>query len=151
MECVTIVSKSSLFKQVMLCMALASPVYAAPVVVMESAAVVDHLSSSPIKADAGIVTLLNKDNSPSARWQLMLKDRTIKLGLERWAHKAGWQLVWRSKYDMPIEAEVSIYGTFEYAVNEICRASSNTGKQLFIELYHKNKVMVVYTSADVIQ
>lgn len=90
---------------------------------------------------------INSEVAPTI-WALNIEDKTIRTGLEKWAKRAGWQLVWKTKYDMPIEASVSITGTFEYAINEICRASLATGKQLLVEMHDKNKVIIVYTPND---
>lgn len=80
-------------------------------------------------------------------WELNSADKTVRIGLSRWATKAGWQLIWKANYDMPVEASVIIPGTFEFAVNEVCRASQYTGKQLIAEMHDKNKVIVIYTPA----
>lgn len=74
------------------------------------------------------------------------KDRTVRDGIAKWSKQAGWQLVWKGAFDMPVEAQVKIPGSFEYAINEICRASQATGKQLIAEMHDKNKVVVIYTS-----
>lgn len=74
------------------------------------------------------------------------RDRNVREGMMRWAKEAGWQLVWKGAYDMPVEVEVKVPGSFEFAINEICRASQATGKQLLAEMHDKNKVVVIYTA-----
>lgn len=105
--------------------------------------------SNPVLAKTTILTSDNSNTYNYSRankvWTLDSKDKTVRVGMSRWASEAGWQLVWRADYDMPIEASVSIPGSFEFAVNEICRASQYTGKQLIAEMHDKNKVIVIYT------
>lgn len=105
--------------------------------------------SNPVLSKTATLTNNNANtysySSANKVWTLDSKDKTVRVGMSRWAAEAGWQLVWRADYDMPIEASVSIPGTFEFAVNEICRASQYTGKQLIAEMHDKNKVIVIYT------
>ena len=98
-----------------------------------------NLAESPIIINKNLV---DPNNSI---WTMTTSDKTIRVGLERWANKAGWQLIYRSKFDMPLEANLQIKGTFDYAINEICKASASTGHQMMAEMHDKNKVLVIYT------
>lgn len=119
-------------------------------IVSESKPVVKPLS---LPEKTGALTKSSESSFPTnvnqsdKVWELNSADKTVRVGLSRWATKAGWQLIWKANYDMPVEASVSIPGTFEFAVNEVCRASQYTGKQLIAEMHDKNKVIVIYTPA----
>lgn len=135
-----------------------TPKIITPIVIPKAAtsapvAIESKEAAKPITLPDRTAVLTKSSESGFARsqgekvWELNSADKTIRIGLSRWATKAGWQLIWKANYDMPVEASVSIPGTFEFAVNEVCRASQYTGKQLIAEMHDKNKVIVIYTPA----
>lgn len=78
-------------------------------------------------------------------WEMKTSDKTVKKTFQRWAKDAGWQLIWNANVDYPISAGMSIEGDFDYAVNEVCRASQYTNNKIIGEFHPKNKVIVITT------
>lgn len=78
-------------------------------------------------------------------WEMKLSDKTVKKTFQRWAKEAGWQLIWNANVDFPISAEMQIEGDFDYAINEVCRASQYTNDKIIGEFHPKNKVIVITT------
>lgn len=78
-------------------------------------------------------------------WEMKISDKTVKKTFQRWAKDAGWQLIWNANVDYPISAGMSIEGDFDYAVNEVCRASQYTDNKIIGEFHPKNKVIVITT------
>lgn len=86
--------------------------------------------------------------SESGIWVLSTNDKTIKKAMERWSNQSGWTIVWDSNYDFPIKSGMEIEGSLFYAINEICRASTNTGVQLLANVATKNKTIVLSTPTN---
>lgn len=78
-------------------------------------------------------------------WEVKMSDKTIKKALQRWAKDSGWQLIWNADVDFPVSASMTIDGDFDYAVNEVCRASQFTDSKIIGEFHPKNKVIVIST------
>lgn len=92
-----------------------------------------------------ISTTLTTPNKDSGVWEIKLSDKTIKKSLQRWAKDAGWQLIWNANIDYPISASLAITGNFDYAINEVCKASQYTDNKIIGEFHPKNKVIVIST------
>lgn len=92
-----------------------------------------------------ISTVKTTPDKNSGTWDMKVSDKTVKKTMQRWATQAGWQLIWNANVDFPISAEMKIDGTFDYAVNEICRASQFTDNKIIGEFHPKNKVLVITT------
>ena len=90
-----------------------------------------------------IKTTIIIPNKEEGQWKMDLSDGTVKKSLQKWAKQAGWQLIWTANVDFPVQASMVIDGKFDYAVNEVCRASQFTGIQLLGEFHPKNKVVVI--------
>lgn len=74
-------------------------------------------------------------------WRIKLSDRTMRVALARWAHVAGWQLVWEAPGDFAIEAEASVDGTFDDALRSVIGALAHSNTPIQAILYRGNKVL----------
>lgn len=90
-----------------------------------------------------IKTSIFMPNKEEGQWKMDVADGTVKKTLQKWAKQAGWQIIWSANVDFPIQASMVVDGQFDYAVNEVCRASQFTGIQLLGEFHPKNKVVVI--------
>lgn len=81
-------------------------------------------------------------------WVLKPSDRTLRNVLTTWCKSSGWQLVWNVKADYPITTSWSIEGSFEYAVNEILKASQITDTPLSATMHDSNRVLEVFTPTN---
>ncbi len=90
-----------------------------------------------------IKTSISMPNKEEGQWKMDVADGTVKKTLQKWAKQAGWQIIWSANVDFPIQASMVVDGQFDYAVNEVCRASQFTGIQLLGEFHPKNKVVVI--------
>ncbi|WP_431286864.1 toxin co-regulated pilus biosynthesis Q family protein [Roseateles chitinivorans] len=59
-------------------------------------------------------------------WSFTRADGTVHQALQRWTREAGWQLVWEVERDFPIDAEVTLRGTFLDALNQAMAALRDT-------------------------
>ena len=114
-----------------------TPVVAVKVV--ESSTVV-KTPTSPLISSNTIIP-----NKNYGVWEMKISDKTVKKTFQRWAKDAGWQLIWNANIDYPISAGMSIEGDFDYAVDEVCRASQFTDNKIIGEFHPKNKVIVITT------
>ncbi|MCW0054172.1 toxin co-regulated pilus biosynthesis Q family protein, partial [Burkholderia pseudomallei] len=74
-------------------------------------------------------------------WRIELSDRTMRAALARWAHIAGWQLVWEAPGDFAIDAEASVDGTFDDALRSVVGALAHSNAPIQAILYRGNKVL----------
>lgn len=78
---------------------------------------------------------------PQQVWQIQLADHTLKGALTRWAHHAGWQLVWDAPVDFSIDATATVDGTFGDALRAVIGSLSHSETPIQAILYHGNKVV----------
>lgn len=83
----------------------------------------------------------------SSMWILQPTDKSLRSVLTKWTKLAGWQLIWNTKADYPIEAAWSISGNFESAVNEVLMATQHTEIPLMAMMYDSNRVLEIYSPA----
>jgi len=57
------------------------------------------------------------------------KDQTLREVLKSWAYTAGIDLSWQSEYDYPLQASVSLTGSFEGAVRQLLVGFENAEPQ----------------------
>ncbi|MBR8130755.1 pili assembly chaperone [Burkholderia ambifaria] len=74
-------------------------------------------------------------------WRIELSDRTMRAALARWAHIAGWQLVWEAPGDFAIDAQASVDGTFDDALRSVVGALAHSNAPIQAILYRGNKVL----------
>lgn len=104
------------------------------------------VESDPVKPT--IKTSTTYPDKNNGHWVMSLSDGTVRKALKKWADEAGWQLIWNANIDFPIKASMVIDGPFDYAVNEICRASQSTNTRIVGEFHPKNKVVVISAQDD---
>lgn len=107
---------------------------------VESKPIESKPTNSPYKPK--ITTETQKFNGV---WVMNVDDKTIKTTFAKWAKQSGWNIVWDSNYDFPIRSGMEIEGNLDYAINEVCRASTVTGVQMLATIASKNKTIVITT------
>ena len=80
---------------------------------------------------------------PDAVWTLQTQDKTLYHSLSRWAQAAQWQLMWEAERDFPIQAQISIEGSFSAAVQLVMNALSNTDHPLQAVMNEATRVMSI--------
>lgn len=75
------------------------------------------------------------------RWAVIPTDRTLKQVVSRWATEAGWQLVWDLRADYEMEAQTSVTGTFEQAMEVVAGHMANAEVPMKVIFYKQNKVV----------
>lgn len=65
-------------------------------------------------------------DAPASDWTFARADRTVHEALGRWSRQAGWQLVWEVERDFPIDAEVTLRGTFLQALDQAMHGLRDT-------------------------
>ena len=59
-------------------------------------------------------------------WSIEQSDKSLSSALERWAQKAGWQMVWEAERDFVIESNLHLEGEFLKAVGTVMQSLANT-------------------------
>jgi type III secretion protein C len=80
---------------------------------------------------------------PAPTWEIKPTDHTLRNALNRWATEAGWQLSWELSVDFPLEAGISIPGTFEHAIETVSASMDEAALPAKMILYTGNKVLRV--------
>jgi len=80
-------------------------------------------------------------SEPIRTWHLSLADHTVKTVLTRWAKEDGWQLVWDVPVDFGVDAEATVTGTFEQALEAVVEALKRSDTPSQAILYRGNKVL----------
>ncbi|HTH73833.1 MAG TPA: toxin co-regulated pilus biosynthesis Q family protein [Trinickia sp.] len=78
---------------------------------------------------------------PVREWHLSLADHTVKTALTRWAKEDGWQLVWDVPLDFGVDADATVTGTFEQALQAVVDALKKSETPIQAILYRGNKVL----------
>lgn len=68
---------------------------------------------------------------------------TIQTTLDKWAKKAGWTVVWRSRRDLDIPASFSHTGQFEAATTWMFRQLASEGVLFKVRFFEGNQTVVV--------
>ena len=113
-----------------------------------SAAAGDKASASPVHSASA-----SPDPSPSASpgaspgvkpsWVVKLEDGTLSKTFARWAHDAGWQLLWEMPVDFRIDANTRLEGEFEQAVTTVADSLADADSPMQVVLYRGNHVIRV--------
>lgn len=80
-------------------------------------------------------------SEPIRSWHLSLSDHTVKTVLTRWAKEDGWQLVWDVPIDFGVDADATVTGTFEQALEAVVEALKKSDTPIQAVLYRGNKVL----------
>jgi hypothetical protein len=75
------------------------------------------------------------------QWDIRATDRTLNVAMARWAAAAGWQLLWEVPVDYAVEADTTIPGTFEQAVEAVTRSMESAEIPLKAIFYKGNSVL----------
>jgi hypothetical protein len=78
---------------------------------------------------------------PVRTWQLSVSDHTVKTALARWAKEDGWQLVWDVPIDFGVDADATLHGTFEQALQAVVDALKKSETPIQAVMYRGNKVL----------
>ncbi|PRP70952.1 hypothetical protein BUE93_09260 [Chromobacterium amazonense] len=75
-------------------------------------------------------------------WEIV-SGRDLKVQLDDWANKAGWQLVWEVEYDYTIRNGAIFSGEFVEVVTHLFESLRDVSPKLYPTLYKGNKVLLV--------
>ncbi|WP_323117802.1 toxin co-regulated pilus biosynthesis Q family protein [Burkholderia alba] len=81
--------------------------------------------------------------APLPAWDVRASDGTIRGVLTRWAHSAGWQLVWDAPVDFSIDAQATLHGSFEDVLQTLVASLGRTSTPIQAILYRGNHVLRV--------
>lgn len=81
-------------------------------------------------------------------WVVKLEDGTLSKTFARWAHDAGWQLLWELPVDFRIDANTRVEGDFEQAVTAVADSLAGAETPMQVVLYRGNHVIRVTSKAS---
>jgi hypothetical protein len=87
-------------------------------------------------------------NEPTAVWSLLSQDKTLYHSLSRWAQTANWQLMWEAERDFPINAQISVEGSFTVAIQMVMNSLANTDYPLQAVMNHSTRVISIIRHQD---
>ena len=96
-------------------------------------------STAPVQASADDV---------SAIWSLQTQDKTLYHSISRWAQAANWQLMWEAERDFPIQAQISIEGSFTAAIQMVMNSLANSDYPLQAVMNNATRVISVIRHQD---
>ncbi|MBN3785014.1 MULTISPECIES: toxin co-regulated pilus biosynthesis Q family protein [Burkholderia] len=102
--------------------------------------------SPSASAGAALATAARPASLPVADapvWDVRASDGTIRGVLLRWARTAGWQLVWDAPVDFSIDAQATLRGSFEDALQVLVASLGRTATPIQAILYQGNHVLRV--------
>lgn len=73
----------------------------------------------------------------------ILKQGSLMNQLDEWAKGENWQLIWKSDYDLELNASATFAGNFIEAVTKVFHSLQKKNNGLRINLYKQNKVIEV--------
>ena len=87
-------------------------------------------------------------NEPSLVWALLSQDKTLYHSLSRWAQTADWQLMWEAERDFPIQAQISVEGSFTVAIQMVMNSLASTDYPLQAVMNHSTRVISIIRHQD---
>lgn len=96
-------------------------------------------STAPVQASAEDVLAI---------WSLQTQDKTLYHSISRWAQSANWQLMWEAERDFPIQAQISIEGSFTAAIQMVMNSLANTDYPLQAVMNNSTRVISVIRHQD---
>ncbi len=72
----------------------------------------------------------------------LLNEGSLRLQLQSWAKKAGYQVIWNTSADLEMQASAEFSGTFTSAVAQLFEGLRKEGFPFYVTLY-SNKVLEV--------
>lgn len=73
----------------------------------------------------------------------ILKQGSLMNQLDEWAKGENWQLIWKSDYDLELNASATFAGNFIEAVTKVFHSLQKKNNGLRVNLYKQNKVIEV--------
>ena len=114
----------------------------------------DYASASGVSTDVA-ETEIAVDVSADAEAPVVLKDQvrswvvvngqTLREVLQSWADKEGWDLVWTTAREYPIEASAVFKGRFVDVASALVRNFGRATPVPYAKFYKGNRVLVVST------
>jgi len=96
-------------------------------------------STAPVQTSADEV---------SAIWSLQTQDKTLYHSISRWAQSANWQLMWEAERDFPIQAQISIEGSFTAAFQMVMNSLASSDYPLQAVMNNSTRVISVIRHQD---
>ena len=87
-------------------------------------------------------------NEPTAVWALLSQDKTLYHSLSRWAQTANWQLMWEAERDFPIQAQISVEGSFTVAIQMVMNSLASSDYPLQAVMNHSTRVISIIRHQD---
>ena len=84
----------------------------------------------------------------SAVWSLQTQDKTLYHSISRWAQSANWQLMWEAERNFPIQAQISIEGSFTAAIQMVMNSLANSDYPLQAVMNNSTRVISVIRHQD---
>lgn len=113
------------------------------------------VSSPDMVAYAGSNFKPRADDKPVAQetvWRAE-QGQTLLQVIRAWSEKAGVQLYWDSKYDYPLQASVTLTGSYENAVRSLLQGFENAAPQPIARLHRQgnsgNKVLIIRNRGNI--
>jgi hypothetical protein len=77
-----------------------------------------------------------------AEWAA-LHGQTLRQTLQEWSQRAGWSLIWQTKYDYPIEAPARFPGDFPSAAATLLKGFSEADPAPSGRMFRANQVLII--------
>jgi hypothetical protein len=88
------------------------------------------------------------EDEPSSIWSLQTQDKTLYHSISRWAQMANWQLMWEAERDFPIQAQISIEGSFTAAIQLVMNSLASTDFPLQAVMNDATRVISIIRHQD---
>ena len=86
--------------------------------------------------------------SDQVRSWVVASGQTLREVLQSWCNKEGWDLVWTTTREYPIEASAVFKGRFVDVASAVVRNFGRATPIPYAKFYKGNRVLVVYTSEE---
>lgn len=87
-------------------------------------------------------------NEARSTWSILNQDKSLYHVISRWSQTANWQLIWDADRDFPIQAQISIDGTFTTAIQMVMDSLHNTDYPLQAVMNPHTRVLSVVRHLD---
>lgn len=87
-------------------------------------------------------------NETRSTWSILNQDKSLYHVISRWSQTANWQLIWDADRDFPIQAQISIDGTFTSAIQMVMDSLNNTDYPLQAVMNPNTRVLSVVRHLD---
>lgn len=77
----------------------------------------------------------------ATEWEIKLADKTLNSAIARWSVQAGWQLLWELPVDYAVEANTTVPGSFERAIETVAQSMEGAEIPMKAIFYKGNKVL----------